>query len=147
MHSKVKGNIGEAAIVLDLIKQGYPVFTELGDNSKVDLIVLIDNIPVKVQVKYRTIDEGGSVELKAAKAGPNYRFRYIGSDVDVFACYVPEEEIVFYVSASEVVASKGGLKFRILPSRSRNKTAFRFAKDYYSITDALKSYAPVAPKW
>lgn len=52
LHSKAKGALGEIAVAKDLLAQGYQVFVELGDNSKVDLIVLgSDFLPIKVQVK------------------------------------------------------------------------------------------------
>ena len=40
MHTKQSGSLGELKVAADLIARGYAVFTELGDLSKVDLIVL-----------------------------------------------------------------------------------------------------------
>ena len=88
LHAKIKGNIGEAIIAADLMKLGYSVFTEMGDNSRIDLIAAKDNDLIKIQVKSRKSNDVGAVEISNRKAGPNYRYKYQPDDVDVFAIYV-----------------------------------------------------------
>ena len=38
-HSKQKGNLGFSATLKEIHKLGYNVFTEIGDYSKIDMIV------------------------------------------------------------------------------------------------------------
>jgi hypothetical protein len=40
MHTKDAGTVGELAVILQLKQAGYGVFTEVGDNSSIDLIVI-----------------------------------------------------------------------------------------------------------
>jgi hypothetical protein len=76
MHSKTKGSIGQLTIAADLLSKGYEVFTELGDNSKIDLIAVSKDYDlIKIQVKCLT-PVNGSVKLSCIKSGPNYSFRY-----------------------------------------------------------------------
>ena len=53
LHKKNKGSIGELKVAADLITKGFSVFTELGDNSKVDLIAIENSTykTYKIQVK------------------------------------------------------------------------------------------------
>ena len=54
-----KGTLGEIAVCKELMRLGYSVFSELGNSSKVDLIVLDENYKTyKVQVK--TVNSKGS---------------------------------------------------------------------------------------
>jgi len=99
MHAKKKGSIGELAVALDLMHQGYAVFTELGDLSKVDLIAEIRSKLIKIQVKYKRL-KWNAVELSLKKAGPNYRYQYTRNDVDLFAVYCPDTGDICYVPFS-----------------------------------------------
>ncbi len=141
-HTKVKGSLGELKVATDLVRQGYPVFTELGDNSRVDLIVLVDNVAVKMQVKCFASSDG-VVSVYGRKAGPNYRFRYQQEDVDVFAIYVYDKDIILYISASEVVG-RGRIKIRFEPPLNGQKSGIRWYDDYLSLRESLRDYTPGA---
>ena len=52
MHTKSKGNIGEARATVELMRLGLPVFRELGDSAKIDLITIVDKRLITIQVKY-----------------------------------------------------------------------------------------------
>jgi len=97
LHNKQKGNIGEAATALFLLKKGYPVFKELGDLSKVDLLTIINNRCYKIQVKNASRETNkGSFTFNTIKYGPNYSYKYKKEDVDIFAVYISTiDELVF----------------------------------------------------
>ena len=72
LHNKTKGALGEIAVAKDLLAKGYQVFAELGDNSRVDLIVMgKDYHPIKIQVKGLQ-SKHGSVTHRVPRAGPQY---------------------------------------------------------------------------
>ncbi len=135
MHSKVKGNIGEAAVAYHLLKEGYEVFTELGDNSRVDLIVLVDNKPIKIQVKALSINANGSVYLKTYKSGPGYEFTYTTNDVDIFAVYCLDTEDIGFIKAETLLKYKCGMKFRITESKNNQKQGIRYLSNYSNFKD------------
>ncbi len=95
MNSKLKGSIGELAVAQDLMRQGYPVFTELGDTSKVDLIALIGDRAVKIQVKTGTEVKGVTCFTKF-RADKYHKYIYNKDDCDVFALYNLDRDIVCY---------------------------------------------------
>lgn len=87
------------SVVKELHKLNLNVFSELGDLSKIDLIVETENKLVKVQVKYARLNHG-RISLSVRKSGPNgYRYNYTESDVDVFAVYCPDTDKVYWIPA------------------------------------------------
>ena len=125
MHSKQIGNIGETAVTLDLMKRGYPVFSEMGDSSKVDLITLVDHKPIKIQVKsYPIIND--TIGLCLWSKGPGYKYFYKPDDFDVFAAYVQDLDIVLYFTFSDFGTYKG-ITIRFNECTKSNQ---RFYKDY-----------------
>jgi hypothetical protein len=131
MHAKQKGNIGELAIATDLAKQDMAVFTELGDLSKVDLIALIDNVPITIQVKARKL-VNGAVQIKSSKSGPDYSYKYKEEDVDIFAIYVLDTEDIGYVSCKEII-SRGQTSFRIEKPLNKQIDKVRYLNEYKDI--------------
>jgi len=139
MHSKEKGNLGELVAMKHLLSCGYPVFTEFGDNSKVDLIALVDNEPVKIQVKTRT-SESGKVQIDSRKSGPNYKFRYSLDHVDVFAIYVIDRDVLFFVNAKELLSNRTWTTYRLDPTKNGQKYKVLWVKDRMSFEEALRGH-------
>src|SRR3990170_8613907 len=81
MHTKDAGTVGELAVILQLKQAGFTVFTEVGDNSSIDLIVIGTGLLLRGQVKScRRVN--GSATLPLRKAGPNGYLRKYIDDVD-----------------------------------------------------------------
>ena len=139
MHSKVKGTIGHLTIATELVKLGCEVFTELGDNSKVDLIALYKTKPIKIQVKAYTSDDNGSnVKIYSTKSGPNYNFKYSEDDVDIFAVYVLDTNDIFYVPSKELCLQNKLMCVRLKETKNGQKNKIRMIddyKDFFSIVD------------
>lgn len=141
MHSKTLGVLGESRVLHDLIRQEFPVFKEFGDNSKVDLIAIIDKRPVTIQVKCVTL-VSGAARLNRCKAGPNYRFKYTEEDCDVFAMYIYERDIIVYVTSKELCQYSTGMTFRIDPSKNGQDQNIRNLKGYTDIREVLRGHEP-----
>lgn len=105
MHSKQKGSIGETAVAKKLLEEGFNVFFDYGDLSKIDLIAEKNSQLYRIQVKSRSCIND-VVELDSRKSGPNYSFKYDSKDLDFFAVYVPEKDHIFYVTSKELCAFK-----------------------------------------
>lgn len=142
LHAKQKGTLGELAIAQDLISNGYAVFTELGDLSKVDLIALVP-IPVKIQVKSLK-STNGAIELSSRKSGPNYRFRYTEQDVDIFAVYVYDRNIIAYIACKELLENSRMMTLRIDKPKNNQHKARRI-DDYRDFQRALRDYTGNIP--
>ena len=136
MHSKAKGNIGELVVLRDLAERGYSVFIEFGDLSKVDIIVIVDDEPVKVQVKTFWQSASGSISIGSRNCGPGYTYHYKESDVDIFAIYVHDRNELMYLNSSVICGEKKSITLRFTQSK-KNFKKVKYAKDFKKFPPSL----------
>ncbi len=139
-----KGTLGEIAVCKELIQLSYSVFVEFGNHSKVDLIALDKEFKTyKIQIK-ATKSKNEIVEVYSTKncLNPKYNSTYTIKQVDVFAVYVIDKDIVFYISSKELLQNGKVSKFRLSESRNGQKKFVRYVKDYLSFEKALRDYTP-----
>lgn len=138
------GTLGEIAVCKELTKLGYDVFVELGGHSKVDLVVLDENYTAfKIQIK-TTFSKNEVIEVYSIKncLNPKYNSTYTTKQVDIFAVYVVDRDLVFYVSAKEILKNGKCSKFRLTEPKNGQKKFVRFVKDYLDFKKALRDCTP-----
>lgn len=140
LHTKRKGIIGELAVAHYLASRDLPVFKELGDLSKIDLITEVNNKLIKIQVKTVT-SKKGKVEILTYKAGPNYRFHYEKDDVDVFAVYVLDKDILLFVGNEELFKCKSSMTIRLEKTKNNQR---RFVRHYTDYLDFMSIFTDVS---
>ena len=139
-HSKQKGNLGFSATLKELHKLGYNVFTEIGDNSKIDMIVEVNTKLVKIQVKYATATNG-KVTLKLQKSGPNgYRYTYTDLDIDIFSVYIPTIDNVIFVPAKLALKNTKAFNIRFVESKNKQNKFVHFVKEFENLDEILKNF-------
>jgi hypothetical protein len=138
LHKKQLGTLGEVKIIADLISKGYEVFKEIGDNSKVDLVVLDKNYKAwKIQVKtYHS--NNGVVSLCRYKSGPGYSFQYQPEHADIYAVFLPDEDLICYVPAPVLMGKERALTIRITAAKNNNQKLVNNASDYFDFERALR---------
>ena len=141
-----KGTLGEIAVCKDLLQQRYDLFFGFGNHSKVDLIVLDENYNVyKIQIKaVNSFDDAVSVYSIKTCLNPKYNSTYTIYQVDVFAVYVIDKDLVFYISAKEILKNGKCSKFRLSASKNGQKKNVRYVEDYLKFKKALRDYTPHA---
>lgn len=139
LHSKQLGSLGVLRVAAHLMSQGYSIFTEFGDLSQVDLIALVDQEPVKIQVKTRNLKDG-KIVVDSRKSGPGYLYRYQPGDVDVFAIYVPEVDLVLFLSIDFVLKAKGATAIRIVQAKNNQRDGIHWFEDYLDFKRALRDH-------
>jgi uncharacterized pyridoxamine 5'-phosphate oxidase family protein len=139
-NPNIKGTLGEAAVCKELLRLGYSVFLEFGNHSKVDLIVLDENFDAfKVQTKaVQTFDECVCIYSVKTCLNPKYNSIYTIKQVDVFAVYVIDKDLVFYVSAKEILQNGKSSKFRFSSSKNGQNKYVRYVDDYMDFKKALR---------
>jgi hypothetical protein len=139
-----KGTLGEISVCKELIQSGFSGFTEVGGHSKVDLIVLDkDFIVFKVQVKaVKSKEEVVTVYSIKTCLNPKYNSVYTVDQIDIFAIYVIDRDLVFYVRAEEILNNSKVSKFRLSPSRNGQRKNVRYIEDYLDFRKALRDYTP-----
>jgi hypothetical protein len=145
MHSKDAGTVGELAVILHLKQAGYAVFTEVGDNHPIDLVVFSGSKVLRGQVKSCRL-VNGKADLSLRKAGPNGYLRKYGDEqsmIDFFALYIHDTGQIAFISAREAFAScpkSARLTFRISDPRNRQTRGVRFLRDYADFEGVLRDY-------
>ena len=101
-HTKFKADIGVAKTIADLTTKGYIPCIPLSEHQPYDIVAIDKNgKPVKLQVKYATLNENGTIDVKfrtgwVDKNGMHMR-QYNDNEFDYYAIYCPEKEKVLYV--------------------------------------------------
>jgi len=145
MHTKDAGKVGELAVILQLKQAGYTIFTEVGDNSPIDLIVAKQGKLLCGQVKSCRLVKG-KADLSLRKAGPNGYLRKYRDDpgtLHFFALYVHDTGQIAYISAKEAYEScpaSARLTFRVDPPKNNQEWGVRYLKDYASFEGVLRDY-------
>jgi hypothetical protein len=138
-----KGALGQLAVAKDLVRQGIYVYVEVGSNSKVDMVVLTEgHNPYRVQVKTATY-HNGVVHLYVRKCclNPKYNSVYSVTDVDLFALYVEDMDIVLYIPASEALKCRNRFSIRFMEPKNRQGN-FNAADKYRNLKGLLRDCTP-----
>ncbi len=144
LHSKQLGAIGVVRVAAKLMSEGYSVFAEIGDLSRVDLIALVDYKAVKIQVKTRNL-KNGRITVDSRKSGPSYLYRYTPDDVDVFAIYIPQKDWILFLNVNEILQAKGTFAIRIDQSKNKQQARVHWAEDYFDFKKALRDHTQSTP--
>jgi PD-(D/E)XK nuclease superfamily protein len=139
LHSKQLGAIGVLRVAAHLMSEGLSVFAEMGDLSRVDLIVLCENRPIKIQVKTRNLHDG-KVTVDSRKSGPGYMYRYTPDEVDVFAVYIPQRDLVLFLSVAQVLRAKGTTVIRVDQPKNNQDKGIHWFNDYLDFKRALRDH-------
>ncbi len=133
MHKKDMGKMGEALVISQLLSSGCSVFTEFGDNSKVDLIVL-DSQHKTHRIQVKTVGrEAGTPnvsKLYLYKSGPNYSFNYTADMFDWFAVVDLESLQTAWVPSSILEEMTSQLSLRHDECLSGQRAKIRYFRDY-----------------
>lgn len=139
-HSKQKGNLGFSATLKEIHKLGHNVFTEIGDNSKIDMIVEYDSKLVKIQVKYAK-ENNGIARLPIRKSGPNgYRYVYKVSDIDIFSVYLPDLDKVIFIPAKLACKNKNTFIIRYKESKNLQKSKVHHINEFSDLDRILRDF-------
>jgi hypothetical protein len=145
MHTKDAGTVGELAVILQLKRAGYTVFTEVGDNSPIDPIVVGKGWLLRGQVKSCRVVKGAAI-LPLRRAGPNGYLRKYGDnpdEVDFFALYVHDTGQIAYITSRTAFKSCPGstrLIFRVAPPKNKQRRGVRYLEDYTDFEGVLRDY-------
>ena len=136
-HTKYKGDCGVACVIHDLIKKNWIVSIPIQEHSPYDLVASNGNTVRRIQVKYRTEDKHGAMEVCLrnswgnAKRGTVRSEAYTNEDIDVVA--VTNGEVIAYVPIDEAAKTES-FKVRIRPAKNNQQVKCRYIQEYQSLT-------------
>lgn len=132
-----KGDVAEAAIILDLTKRGFTVFKPLSQNTYADVVILKDNRLETVQIKYVS-QYDGKIQVPLRKQSSNTKeiretYKYNQTPLDWIAAYCPDPEVVIYIPRNEWETNGVLINIRIAQPKNGQTKGVRLYTDYQSI--------------
>ena len=139
-HTKDKGDLGVAKAYADLVGKGYVVLTPMSEHTPFDLVAYKHGVFVRVQVKFRTMNSTGALEVEF-KSGWSDRHgshkRLIDKcEVDVYCLYCPDTDTCYYLRPQDHGTC---VTLRITPSRSNQRAGVWFASEFLEVPEVTPS--------
>lgn len=108
-HTKNKGDLAVLKVQYDLYNKGYICFFSASEHQPFDFIAYKNKYPLlRIQVKYISA-RNNSITLKFAQnwadKNGNHTNKVEKSEIDYYAIYCPDIDIVFYVNPSKYTES------------------------------------------
>jgi hypothetical protein len=128
-HTKDKGDLAVAKVIVDLTQKGFVVFSPIVcEHLPFDLIGYRNNKCFRFQSKYR---ENGEIKNKTTWSDKNgtHDHKYSKDDFDYYAIYIPEKDVVCYPS----ISFAGSVLTTVIPN---SPTPFYWFEDFLDLTDA-----------
>jgi hypothetical protein len=136
-RTKAKGDLAELAVARDLVHQGYRIAFPYGEDCDFDLIVLREERPERVQVKYTESDgEVMRVECRShslTNGKVKKTKRYTAAMIDWMAVYDRTSDRCYYLPASMLAGGRASLSLRLTPPKNGQRARIRFAENYLSL--------------
>lgn len=133
MHTKDKGNIGEAMIIAEFVKRDIQVAIPFGDNARYDLIAEFNNKLNKIQIKYCSeIKNSNTIICKCANSTnhtTNKHYTTYENDVDYICCYLQPWNISVILPIKDV-GSRKMLSIRKEPPKNNQSKNVHYLNDY-----------------
>ena len=133
MNSKDKGNIGEAVILAEFVKNNIQVAIPFGDNARYDLIAEFNGRLNRIQVKYcnQKVTENNSISCPCASSTnhtTNKNYTTYENDIDYFCFYLAEWDELLIVPIEQIGAKKSIVFRQDLPKN--NQTNVNLVANY-----------------
>jgi PD-(D/E)XK endonuclease len=123
------GEKSQAAILAEIVKNGYTVLLPFGEARRYDMVFEKSNIFFRVQCKTGRYMNG---VIRFNTCSVNWwnktRKKYTSEEIDYFAVYCQYTEKVYLIPVEEVAANEGYL--RVEPTANNQEKGIRWAQDY-----------------
>ena len=132
--TKTKGDLGVLKAQLDLTEKGFIVSWPLTEHAPFDLVITSEEGSRTVQVKSRTLDKSGAMEVKLSSVWKNrtgvVRKSINRKLVDLYCIYCVDTDCCYYVKTTDVSKT---IKLRVRMPKNGQLRKVKFAKDYREV--------------
>ncbi len=130
-HTKLKGDLGVLKAQLDLFEQGFTILVPQTEHSPFDLAVYKDDEFRRVQVKYRTVDKFGKIDVKFSTCWNDKHGTHIvpidKREVDLYCIYCPDTDECYYLEPKKF---RSNASLRVKAPKNSQLKRVNFAADY-----------------
>jgi PD-(D/E)XK endonuclease len=130
-HTKTKGDLGVLKAQIDLFEQGFTICVPLTEHAPFDLAVYKDGEFRRVQVKYRTVDKFGKIDVKFstcwADRNGTHTVPIDKEQVDLYCIYCPDTDECYYLEPAKY---RSNASLRVKTPKNGQAKGVCFAADY-----------------
>ncbi len=132
--TKTLGDLGVLKAQLDLTQKGYIVSRPQTEHAPFDLLITDSKGSRTVQVKARSINASGTVEVRLISTWTNskgvQRRAVDKRMIDLYCIYCPDTDSCYYI-ASRAIAKT--IKLRVRAPKNGQKKHIRWASDFREV--------------
>ncbi len=133
-HTKNKGDLGVLKVKLDLFEKGFLILNPETEHAPFDLVIYKNGVYKSVQVKYRSLNKRGTLEIA-------FRSTYCNTNglvvkpvktevIDIYAIYCPDTDECYYFNPQQQNKS---IALRVNTSRNNQQQGIHYAEDYREV--------------
>ena len=127
----MKGDLGVLKAQIDLFEQGFTICMPQTEHAPFDLAVYRDGEFRRVQVKYRTVDKYGKIDVKFSTCWTDGRGTHTvpidKSEVDLYCIYCPNTDECYYLDPDKFGSNA---TLRVNKPKNGQMKRIKFASDY-----------------
>ena len=136
MNKSQQGTIGETKIMFELAKNGYPIFREISDTSKTDIITIHNNKCIRVQCKYTDTDYDGIIAVSLVSR--TSKEVYCKDDFEILAVYVSFLDKTIFLNWNDIKNTQTlHIRHKQGENKQKNNKNIRLLDNYLSLDKAL----------
>ena len=128
-NTKRIGDIAESALIAALVRNGYEVSIPFGENHRYDLIMDIEGVLLRVQIKSGRLRNGviwfSTCSSHRHRGGSSRSYR---GEIDYFGVYCADTGGAYLIPCTEAPTATGSL--RISPTKQGQSKKVRWAYKY-----------------
>lgn len=127
--TKLKGDLGVAMVMAEVMRRGYKVAIPVGEDWRYDIIVLRNGKLERVQCKY--IESDGVVAHIPCRSSNNWSvIKYTSDDIDWIAAYDKTTGRFFFVPSSLLGSGRCDVVLRMAPTKNGQVKCVRMAEEF-----------------
>lgn len=130
-HTKTKGDLGVLKAQCALAEQGYTVLIPLTEHAEFDLVGYKNGCFIKIQVKYRSLDTKGSLQVHFRSMWADTNGLHVTltdkDEIDWYCIYCPETDNCYFLNPKEFGRS---VTLRVNTSKNNQEQGVHFANDF-----------------
>ena len=130
-HTKDKGDLGVLKAQLDLFEQGFALFVPQTEHCPFDLVAYRQGEFRRVQVKYRSVDRFGKIDVKFstcwADRNGTHTVPVNKSEIDLYCVYCPETDECYYLEPDKFGSN---VTLRVEAPKNGQQKGVNFAADF-----------------
>ena len=130
-HTKEKGDLGVLKAQLNLFEQGFTIFVPQTEHCPFDLVAYKEGEFQRVQVKYRSMDRFGKIDVKFSTCWTDRNGTHTvpvdKSEIDLYCIYCPESDECYYIEPGKFGSN---VSLRVEAPKNGQQKGVNFAADY-----------------